>query len=361
VVYDNVNDYRNYLTGWAAQSLSPLTRFDQEPREDNPNNAKAYGDVVFVRWVDERYGPATIRRAWEQSIATGSFAPGAYEAALPDSTSVFDVFTRFAADTAEWRLARGPFHEGAEGAGFPNVERALRGDSLDPQNVTRERNDYVEGAIDHLSYALFNVDPQGQNEITLGATIRRGVKGSVALVGRTGDERNGSYTVQIKSMPRGGVGRVRLTNARSYSRITAVLLNGDTRKRGYSNDIGDWLWVNDDEPITLAVNDFTRPRPRRFSPKRGARRVNPRTAIKIVFNEGVAGATTRNIKFTGPRRKRVRFDVTQSSDGRTLRLKPRRRLARNKRYTVTLSSAVTDGGGNRLRSAHRKLRFKTRR
>ena len=57
----------------------------------------------------------------------------------------------------------------------------------------------------------------------------------------------------------------------------------------------------------------------------------------------------------------VRFDVTQSSDGRTLRLKPRRRLARNKRYTVTLANAVTDGGGNRLRASQRKWRFKTRR
>lgn len=361
VVYDSINDYRNYLPAWSRLSLAPLTRFDVDPRNDNVNNAKAYGDVMFTRWVAERYGATTIRTAWERSIATRSFAPDAYEAALRPRTTMFDVFSSFAADTAEWRLANGPFEEGSDGNGFPDMQRALRGDRLAPQTVTRDRNDYVEGGIDHLSYALFNVDPRGQSQITVGATFNRGVKGAVALVGRTGDDRGGRYVVRMTRMPAGGVGRVTLPNATSFSRITAVLINADTRKSGYSEDIADWLWLGDDEPITLAVNDFTTPRARRYSPKRGARRVSTRTSIAAVFDEGLAGVTERNVRITGPRGKRVRFSITQSRDGRTVRFRPTRRLARGNRYTVKLGAGVTDGGGNRLPASRRTWRFTTRR
>jgi hypothetical protein len=362
VVYDHINDYRNYLPGWARLSLAPLTRYDTQNQDDNPNNSKAYGDVVFVRWIAERFGAETIRRAWEQSVATKSFAPDAYEAALrPHGKSVFEVFSTFAADTAEWRLVNGPFEEGGDDAGFPEVQRALRGAKLPPQSATGERNDYVEGGIDHLSYALFDIDPRGENEITVGATFQRGVKGAIALVGRTGDDRNGVATVEITRMPRGGPGRVKLANASSFTRITAVLINGDTRKAGYSQDIGDWIWLGDDEPITLAVNDFTTPKPRRYSPKRNARRVSPRSAVKVVFNEGLAGVSTRNVRIVGPRKKQVRFVVTQSRDGRTVRFKPTRKLARGKRYTVRLGTGITDGGGNKLPKSRRTWRFTTRR
>jgi hypothetical protein len=378
-VYDAINDYRNYLPVWAGDrtgaplTLSPLTRFDQQPAADNPNNAKAYGDVVFVRWVAARYGADSIRSAWEQSIRTGSFAPGAYDAALrPRGTDMFGVFTGFAPDTAEWRLANGPFEEGAEEGGFPDVARALRGTALRPQTATRNRNDYVEGGIDHLSYALFNVDPQGQDRITVGATFNRGVKGAVALVGRTGDDRGGAYTVRIKRMPRGGVGRVTLDGAAGFTRVTAVLMNGDTSvarnadgSRRYDRQIADWVWLGDDEPVTLAVNDFTTPRVRRYAPRRSASRVSPRTALKLVFDEGVAGIAdsddARNVRLIGPGGRRVRLRSTQSRDGRTVRLRPARRLARGKRYTVKLGSAVTDAGGNRLRRSQRIWRFTTRR
>ena len=362
VVYDDINDYRNYLPAWARLSLAPLTRFDVQPRDDNPNNAKAYGDVVFVRWIAERFGADTIRNAWEQSIATKSFAPDAYEAALrPHGRDVFDVFSGFAADTAEWRLVNGPFEEGGEGNGFPEVQRALRGAKLPPQTATGQRNDYVEGGIDHLSYALFDIDTRGEDAITIGATFRRGVKGAIALVGRTGDDRGGAATVRITRLPRGGAGRVRLENASGFTRVTAVLINGDTRKSGYSQDIGDWVWLGDDEPITMAVNDFTKPKPRRYAPKRGAKRVSRRTAVKVVFNEGLAGVSTRNVRIVGPRKKRVQFVVTQSRDGRTVRFKPTRQLARGKRYTVRLGTGVTDGGGNKLPKSRRSWRFTTRR
>jgi hypothetical protein len=45
--------------------------------------------------------------------------------------------------------------------------------------------------------------------------------------------------------------------------------------------------------------------------------------------------------------------------GRRLRINPGRKLAAGKRYTVRLSSAVTDGGGNALPASKRTFRFTT--
>ena len=355
-VYDDINDYRNYLPRWARLSLTPLTQFNAQNAGDD-TNVKVYGDAVFNRWIDERLGPDTIRRAWELSVAQKSFAPGAFDAALRErGTGFYDVFIRFAADTSEWRTATGLFEEGEA---FPDVTRALSGDALEPQNVTRQRSDYVEGGINHTSYALFNVNPRGQDKLTVGATFRRGIAGAIALVGRSGDEVGGSAVVQLKRMPRGGRARVTLPNATSYSRVTAVLINAHTAVSGYSSDLGDWLWLGDDEPVTLALNDFTTPRLSRSAPKRNAHRVSRRTAIRMNFDEGVAGVSSRSVRLVAPGGRTVPASLSQSRNGRIVVIRPARALAAGRRYTVKLSTDVTDGGGNRLRSAHRAWRFTT--
>jgi hypothetical protein len=225
--------------------------------------------------------------------------------------------------------------------------------------VSRQRSDYVEGGINHTSYALFNVNPRGERNITLGATFRPGVAGAIALVGRTGDEVGGTATVRLKRLPRGGRGRVTLRNATSFSRVTAVLINAHTDVSGYSSDLGDWLWLGDDEPITLAINDFTTPRLARSVPKRGATGVSPRTAVRLTFNEGLGGITNRSVRLIAPGGGTLRATLSQSRNGRTVTIRPARELDRGRRYTVKLSGDVTDGGGNRLRSAHRTIRFTT--
>ena len=358
-VYDHINDYRNYLPQWARLTLTPLTQFSSQGTGDDNSNIKVYGDAVFNRWIDERHGSDMIRRAWELSVDAKSFGPGAYDRALRErGPTFFDVFTEFAAETAEWRAANAFFREGDT---FPDVQRALGGDALEPQTATRERSDYVEGSINHTSYALFNIDPKGENDLTLSATFRRGVSGAVALVGRTGDDTGGTAVVAIKRLPRGGTGRVRLANATGYSRVTGVLINADTDARGYSQDLGDWVWLGDDEPITLAVNDFTTPRPIRFSPRRGARRVSPKSAVKITFDEGVAGVSTSSVRLVGPGGRTVRARLAQNRRGNIVYIRPTRRLSPGRRYKVKLSSAVTDGGGNRLPSSRRSWRFTTAR
>ena len=355
-VYDDINDYRNYLPRWARLTLLPLTQFNSRDAGDT-DNVKVYGDAVFNRWIDERYGADAIRRAWDLSVQEKSFAPGAYDAALRErGTSFFNTFTEFAADTAEWRSGGGLFEEGET---FPDVARALNGDTLVPQTVTGARSDYVEGGINHTSYALLNVDPRGERNVTVGATFRRGVAGAIAIVGRTGDEVGGAPVVRITRLPRGGRGRVTLPDANTYSRVTAVLINAHTAFSGYSSDLGDWLWLGDDEPITLAINDFTTPRAVKVVPKAGARRVSPKARVRITFDEGVAGVSPRSVRLVAPGGRTVAAALSQSRNGKIVILKPTRSLRAGRRYAVRLSADVTDGGGNRLPSSRRTWRFTT--
>jgi hypothetical protein len=344
-VYDDINDYRNYLPEWAKRSTQPLTQFTNEG-----NNVKVYGDVVFNRWIDERFGQDVVRRAWEVSQETKSFAPAAYQKALGEKgQNFFNVFTAFATDTAEWRSASAFFEEGNT---FPDMARSLGGAALPPQDVSGDRNDFVEGGLDHTAYALVNVDPRGQNRLTLGGTFRRGIAGSIALVGRTGDELGGTATVAITRLPNGGPGKVTLDNAASFSRVTAVIVNADTKQSGYSQQVGDWIWLGDSEPITLALNDFT---------KAKLAKVTFGSRVQLTFSESVAGISGSSVKLIAPNGRSVRLRaLTQSKNGRVVKLTPKRPLPAGGHYTVKLSNAITDPAGNPLPGRSRTKGFTTR-
>ena len=355
-VYDDVNDYRYYLGEWARRTQQPLTQF--VPPGSGDSNVKVYGDAVFNRWIDSRFGQDVIRRAFEVSLETQDFAPAAYEKALNErGSSFFDVFAQFAADTAEWRAANSPFEEGST---FPDVQRSLDGRPLKPQNVSGKRGDFASGVLDHTAYALVPVDPVGQNSLTAAAVLPRGVAGAVALVGRTGDETTGTAVRQIKLLPNGGAGRVVLDNAGGFARVTAVIINADAAVSGYNNELRDWNWQADGAPVTLAVNDFTRPTVRKTTPRRNARRVATKTKVSIVFDESMAGVTQSSARLIGPGGRSVRVAPSISSNGRVLTLVPLRGLARGRRYTVRLSG-LTDAGGNPLPASRRTFRFTTAR
>jgi hypothetical protein len=344
-VYDDINDYVSYLNKWRDQSTVPLTRFLQD--DPGGENAKVYGDAVWNRWIDEHLGADTVRRAWEVSAETKSFAPASYDKALSEKGQTFaGVFAQFAAETAEWRSASNLFEEGST---FPDMKRALDG-SLPPQNVSGDRNDFVEGGLDHTAFALVDVNPRGQDELTLGGTFRRGVSGAIALVGRTGGDTGGIATVRVTRLPRGGAGRVTLSNASSFSRVTAVMINADTAAAGWSEQLRDWLWLGDGEPITFAVNDFTQPKLSRATAKR--------SQVTLKFSEAVTGLSAQSVRLTGPNGRRVRLKaIRQSQDGRTVKLVSTRRLSAGGRFALKLTNRVTDPGGNILPSSSRTNRF----
>jgi hypothetical protein len=350
-VYDDINDYVTYLNQWVQLTQVPLTAFNPGDLTD-PLNVKVYGDSVWNRWIDERYGAHAVRAAWERSLQTRppSFAPGAYEAALLTAGSdFFDSFVRFAADTAEWRSSAGAFEEGGL---WPDVQRATR-TSLVPGGRG------VEGRLDHTSFALVNVTPTDDARIKLIGSLPRGTRGAFALVGREGDAETGVPTIVLERLRDGGQINIELENPARFARITAVLVNADSTQTGFSQFRGDWVFARDGQAVVAHVSsDYVAPRVRRRSPRPGAR-VTTKAAVTITFNEPMENVTTKTVQLIGPGNKKVSSRVAYDPAKRQARLEPKKRLRPRARYKVKIGSTVVDEGDNRLRSAERSWKFST--
>ncbi|HEX8053249.1 MAG TPA: Ig-like domain-containing protein [Thermoleophilaceae bacterium] len=351
-VYDDINDYVSYLGPWTQLTQVPLTAFNPGDLAD-PMNVKVYGDAVWNRWIDEHYGADTVRGAWERSLETRplSFAPDAYDASLlAKGTTFFDSFTRFAADTAEWRSAAGPFEEGPT---WPDVQRASK-TNLAPGGPG------VEGRLDHTTFALLNVTPTADERIKLIGSLPRGVRGAFALVGREGPIDSGTPVVELKRLTSGGQTSVELVNPGRFERITAVLINGDVTQNGFSQFTGDWAYSKDNQPVLAHVSsDYTPPRVRKRSPASGAK-VARSAPVVVTFSEPMQNISTKTLDLIGPGGRHVSARVSYDAAKRRARLVPKRKLDPRRRYTVKLGSTVVDLGDNPLPAKDRSWKFSTR-
>lgn len=239
-VYPAIDDYLNYLPNWVQKIDIPLTTFDSQ-------DVKVYGSAVWNHWLDREYGgDDVIQSAWQQSKAlpsgfTSSFAPDAYRKAITDAggAGFSEEFAEFAVATAEWRATPGVFPDA-----YPDVPRDPTALVVDGTAVTR--------TLDHTTHALLSVPVPGvAKTYTLTASLPAGVKGAIALVGRTGGSTtSGSVTTKLKQLPSGGAGSVVLPDAETYGRITAVLVNSDATKTGSKLGNGDWNWNADNKQFT---------------------------------------------------------------------------------------------------------------
>ncbi|HEX8074657.1 MAG TPA: Ig-like domain-containing protein [Thermoleophilaceae bacterium] len=351
-VYDPVNDYVSYLRAWTQLTQVPLTRFNASDPSD-ALNVKVYGDAVWNRWLDEHYGAEAIRGAWERSRQTQppSFAPEAYDASLASrGTTVFDAFTRFAADTAEWRSSAGAFEEGPT---WPDVLRS-RAPSLSPSGAA------VSGHLDHASFVLLDVTPTSDARVKLVGSLPRGTAGALAMVGRQGPEDSGAVEVDLRRLPRGGASSVTLGDPKRFTRITAVLMNADMTQNGFSQVLNDWQYAKDRQPMSARVsNDFKAPTLKARVPRPGRRDVSRRSGVSVRFSEAMAGVSSRTLRLLGPGGHKVAARVSYDKRRRRARLVPKRGLARHRRYTVQILSSVVDRGANRLPAAQRTWRFTT--
>lgn len=357
-VYTDINDYLQYLTPWSQLSSVPITTFNSN-RSDDPVNVKVYGDMVWNRWLDTRYGQDAPRIAWEHSLTSKpkSFAPGAYDQMLAThGSSFFSGFTQFAADTAEWRSANSPF---AEGSTFPDMERVQDGTTGRPIQL-KINSGGAGGKLDHTTFGLVDVTPTTTPRLKAVLNSPRGVQMAIALVGRIGDETGGTYVSAITRLSKGGPGSVTLTDPGRFSRITAVLINGDGRTTGrFSRTLQDWEWKGDGAPVTArASNDFTPPKVRKRSP--GARQsgVSRTQVVKVQFSERMMNIGTRTVLLIGPGGHKVKATL-KLSGGRKLQIKPRKRLRAGARYTVRLSRDIEDLGANQLATSARSWSFRT--
>ena len=362
-VYDEVNDYLSYLRDWTKLSLMPLTQYNAANRDD-PYNVKVYGDVVWNRWLDERYGAAVVRGAWERSLSTrpASFAPAAYDASLVASgsgRSFFNAFTAFTAHTAEWRSATSGFF--SEGSSFPDMQRTGDDQSPGPVTLVADATGLL-GSLDHASYALFDVQRIDAPRVKVVGTAPKGTRSSFALVGREGDETTGRATVALKRLPKGGRGSISLANPGRFTRLTAVVTNADARSASYSARLQDWVFAKDRQEMTVRVStDYTSPSVRVRAPRPNQRNVSSRPRILVGFSEPVGTVSASTVVLRGSNGKSVRAKVRYDRAKRRATLTPAAKLRAGARYTVVVSSAVADGGGNSLPAKQRRWAFTTRR
>ncbi len=367
-VYTEVNDYLQYITPWSQITFVPLTQFNLS-NGDDPLNVKVYGDTVWNRWIDQRYGPDTIRNAWAISRKTSprDFAPDAYDAALrAKGTDFFKAFALFASETAEWRAANTPF---SEGGSFPDVERASTGSG--PINLKPDVGGAF-GPLSHTAYLLFNVIPDpNAASLKLAVSTPRGTKMAIALVGREGDETGGTSSEFVKRLPRGGPGTVTIDNPGRFSRLTAVVVNADASATRFSKTLGDWLWEKDQQSINVRVSaDSTTPRVRRRSPRPRTRRVSTRSRVMVAFSDRMFVFNSRTVRLIGRHGRSVKAKLTFTRAGRKVAagggadsvvIVPRRRLRPGTHYTVRLSRDLRDYGGNALPKSGLTWSFTTKR
>jgi Bacterial Ig-like domain len=351
-VYDDVNDYVSYLKRWSQLTQIPLTEFDATDPA-SAVNIKVYGDAVWERWIEAHYGQDVVRAAWEKSLDTEppSFAPGAFDAALrTHGTSFFDAFTRFAADTAEWRSTAGPFEEGPT---WPDVKRSAAKALVPGAGVA--------GHLDHTGYALVNVTPTKDAKVRFVGNLPHGVPGAYALVGRQGSETAGSIDIKLKRVPNGGRGHVTLTNPAGYSRITAVLVNAGVTQDGFRPEIGDWDFRRvDDRSVTgLLTTDLHAPRVLSRTPGSSAKGVSRDAKVGIRFSEPVTGVNTSSVRLIEPGGHKIGARVSYDRHSRKARLTPKEELDPHTRYLVKLTARIVDRGQNTIAPGGRTWHFST--
>jgi hypothetical protein len=234
-VYPGIDDYLSYMPSWVNSTADPLTD------ANGGGGLKMYGSAVWNHFIAGRHGAPTILAAWQAStqVNGGPFAPASYSTALAANggTNFSDEFDDFAAAVAEWR---------APGSGFPD---------LYPDVPAAARPSLAVGAgaatiqLDHTTFAFRNIQPPASSTaLTLSATLPAGLKGAIALVGRTGaSTTGGTVTTQIQGLSNGGAATVSLPNANTYGRITAVLVNADPTQSGWNNGQNDWNFTKDNQ------------------------------------------------------------------------------------------------------------------
>ena len=369
-VYTDVNDYLQYLTPWARMSTVPLTQFNASNASD-PANVKVYGDAVWNRWIDARYGPETVRDAWADSLRSRpkSFAPGAYDLALrAKGTSFYAAFAAFATATAEWRASNSAF---AEGATFPDIQRVADSRTRRPI-VLRPDLGGAAGRLAHTAFILMDVSAASSlPRLKLAVDTPRGTRMAIALVGRTGDETSGVSSEFITLLPHGGPGTVTVDNPGRYTRLTAVVINADASAKRFSTVLGDWVWQRDAGVVNVrASTDDVPPAVRRRSPPAGARAASTRTGVKVTFSERMFVIDSRTVKLLSPGGHSVKASLRLRAAGKSASsaagadevvIVPRTRLRKGTRYTVQLSRDLRDRGGNALPASALSWTFRTKR
>lgn len=231
-VYGDINDYLQYVHRWVRLYRTPLTA----------NSIREYGSAVWNEWLVRRYGPEIVRDAWARALYTkpGGFSVATYDAAIraAGGSDLSRDFARFARDVAEWRTAK-HFREGAQ---YPDVPR---------QGSLPRNGRPLQRELNHATFQLLRVHARRGRAVVARAVAPTGVAAGLALVGRTGSQRRGRVVSKLRFRRSGGELTVRLGRPGRFQRITAVVINADTRADGFSARRLDWNYLTDTAPFRV--------------------------------------------------------------------------------------------------------------
>ena len=234
-VYDGINDYLRYVRRWVKLFATPLTA----------NSVREYGSSVWNEWLTHRYGDAVVRKTWAGAIDAkpGGFSVSSYERAIRASGGIdfSRDFALFARDLAEWRTGTAF----SEGRAYPDVSR---------QGNLPQEGRSIDRALNHTTFQLLRVHPRGGRAVIVKAQAPQGVAAAVALVGRIGSERQGRVISRFRFRKNGGRMAVRLPRPGRFNRLTAVLVNADTRALGFSSRRFDWNYLTDMAPFRVRAD-----------------------------------------------------------------------------------------------------------
>jgi hypothetical protein len=232
-VYNGIDDYLRYVGRWVHRFDTPLTT----------SSIKEYGSAVWNEWLARHYGIPIVRKAWARAIhgRPGGFSVNAYETAIRAAgpSDLSHDFTRFAAAVAEWRTGSG-FRESRL---YPDMPR--QGSlPLDGKRLTR--------LLNHTTFTLLGVAARSGKAVVVEAVAPKGTAAGLALVGRIGSEKQGRPVTRIDFRQQGGKLVARLPEPGRYSRITAVVVNGDATADGFSARRLDWRYLTDRVPFEVS-------------------------------------------------------------------------------------------------------------
>jgi Family of unknown function (DUF6055) len=233
-VYDDINDYRRYVRRWVKLFETPLTA----------NSIKEYGSAVWNDWLAHHYGREIVRRAWARAVQTkpGGFSVSAYNSAIEAAggSNFSRDFARFASDLPEWRTDS----VFGEADSYPDVTR---------QGSLPLGGRVLDRSLNHTTFQLLHLHARGGGAIVIKASAPLGVAAGLALVGRSGSERQGDVVSKLDFNQNGGGMVVHLANPGRFKRLTAVLVNADTSASGFSARRLDWAYLTDSAPFRVSA------------------------------------------------------------------------------------------------------------
>ena len=234
LVFPNDNDYVNsYLKTFARTPQVPVTDFD------GGRGLRIYGLATFNHFLSTSAptGPSVVVGAWTRApkVNPKDFAAAALDRGDSGPKRPWPRSRVHPLRRRDRRVALAGFPDAAS---YPDVTR----------KGSLKKSAHKRVVLDHMAYRLMDVRGAGGGKLKLSLSAGD-VRAGVALVGRD-DDAGGQVVMKVKYLTKGGRASVTLPSPGDYERVTAVIVNADTRVHGFDNIHRDWNYTRDNAKLT---------------------------------------------------------------------------------------------------------------